>query len=34
VHRWIEIPTGKHSHGHGADSSEPAPALRLLPKKK
>jgi uncharacterized protein YcnI len=34
VHRWIEIPKGTHSHGHGADSSEPAPALRLLPKKK
>jgi uncharacterized protein YcnI len=35
VHRWIEIPTGgAHSHGHGAGSSEPAAALRLLPKKK
>jgi periplasmic copper chaperone A len=33
VHRWIEIPTGKSSHGgHGAGSSEPAAALRLLPK--
>ena len=34
VHRWIEVPTGKHSHGegHGAGSAEPAPALRLLPK--
>lgn len=37
VHRWIEVPTGKHSHshdGHGAGSAEPAAALRLLPKKK
>jgi len=33
VHRWIEIPTGKPSEGHGAGSAEPAPALRLLPKK-
>jgi uncharacterized protein YcnI len=35
VHRWIEIPTGKHSHGkgHGAGSAEPAAVLRLLPKK-
>jgi len=33
VHRWIEIPTGKHSQGHGEGSSEPAAALRLLPKK-
>lgn len=33
VHRWIEIPTGGSSHGHGAGSSEPAPGLRLLPKK-
>ena len=34
VHRWIEIPTGKHADGHGAGSAEPAAALRLLPKKK
>jgi uncharacterized protein YcnI len=35
VHRWIEIPTGKHAHGdgHDAGSAEPAAALRLLPKK-
>ena len=33
VHRWIEIPTGKASHGHGEGSTEPAPALRLLPKR-
>src|SRR5689334_15271491 len=34
VHRWIEVPTGKHTEGHGEGSAEPAPALRLLPKKK
>jgi uncharacterized protein YcnI len=34
VHRWIEIPTGKHSEGHGEGAAEPAAALRLLPKKK
>jgi periplasmic copper chaperone A len=33
VHRWIEIPTGKEKGGHGEGSSEPAAALRLLPKK-
>jgi uncharacterized protein YcnI len=33
VHRWIEIPTGAPSHDHGTGSSEPAAALRLLPKK-
>jgi uncharacterized protein YcnI len=33
VHRWIEIPTGKESHGHGAGGAEPAPGLRLLPKR-
>jgi periplasmic copper chaperone A len=33
VHRWIEVPTGKPSEGHGAGSAEPAAALRLLPKK-
>ena len=27
VHRWIEIPTGKPSDGHGAGSAEPAAAL-------
>jgi len=30
VHRWIEIPTGGHSHD---EASEPAPGLRLLPKR-
>jgi uncharacterized protein YcnI len=34
VHRWIEIPTGKQSHGHGEGRTEPAASLRLLPKKK
>jgi uncharacterized protein YcnI len=33
VHRWIEIPTGKESHGHDAGGAEPAPGLRLLPKR-
>jgi uncharacterized protein YcnI len=33
IHRWIEIPAGKQSHGHDAGSGEPAPALRLLPKR-
>jgi len=31
VHRWIEVPTGKHSRDD--HDSEPAVALRLLPKK-
>lgn len=31
IHRWIEIPTGAHSHGEG--ESQPAAALRLLPKR-
>jgi len=30
VHRWIEIPAGGHSHD---EASEPAPGLRLLPKR-
>ena len=30
VHRWIEIPAAGHEHG---ESSEPAPGLRLLPKR-
>jgi uncharacterized protein YcnI len=34
VHRWIEIPTGKHNDAHGDGSPEPAPGLRLLPSKK
>ena len=29
VHRWIEIPAGGHDH----DSKEPAPGLKLLPKR-
>ena len=33
VHRWIEIPTGEANQGHGEGSSEPAAALRLLPKR-
>ena len=33
VHRWIEIPKGDHSDGHGAGSAEPAPGLRLLPRR-
>jgi periplasmic copper chaperone A len=33
VHRWIEIPKGAHSDGHGDGSSQPAAALRLLPKR-
>lgn len=33
VHRWIEIPTGKPSHGHGEGGADPAAALRLLPKR-
>ena len=33
VHRWIEIPTGKGSHGHGDGGPEPAPGLRLLPRR-
>ncbi len=33
VHRWIEIPKGEPSHGHGDGSSQPAAALRLLPKR-
>jgi uncharacterized protein YcnI len=32
-HRWIDLPTGKDKQGHGEGSSEPAAALRLLPKK-
>jgi uncharacterized protein YcnI len=30
VHRWIEIPAGGHDHG---ETREPAPALRLSPKR-
>jgi uncharacterized protein YcnI len=33
VHRWIEIPTGKASHGHGSGGADPAAGLRLLPKR-
>jgi uncharacterized protein YcnI len=32
VHRWIEIPAAGHS-GHGHDLKEPAPGVKLLPKK-
>jgi periplasmic copper chaperone A len=36
IHRWIEIPKeGAHAggQGHGEGSPEPAPGLRLLPKR-
>jgi len=33
VHRWIEIPKEGEHGGHGDDSAEPAPGLRLLPKR-
>lgn len=34
VHRWIEIPTGDvHGHGAGGGAAEPAPGLKLLPKR-
>jgi len=33
VHRWIEVPTGSGSDAHGGENAEPAPALRLLPKR-
>jgi uncharacterized protein YcnI len=32
VHRWIEIPAGG-AHGNHSESAEPAPGLRLLPKR-
>jgi uncharacterized protein YcnI len=32
VHRWIDIPTGA-AEGHGSGDSEPAPGLKLLPKR-
>ena len=31
VHRWIDIPKGHASDGHGSGAPEPAPGLRLLP---
>jgi uncharacterized protein YcnI len=33
IHRWIEIPKDAEHGGHGAGASEPAPGLRLLPKR-
>jgi uncharacterized protein YcnI len=33
VHRWIEIPAGGHGGGHGHDGPEPAPGLKLLPRR-
>jgi periplasmic copper chaperone A len=33
VHRWIEIPKDHDNGGHGTGSPEPAPGLRLLPKR-
>jgi uncharacterized protein YcnI len=34
VHRWIEVPTGgAQGQGSGSEESEPAPALKLLPKR-
>lgn len=32
IHRWIDVKAAG-GDGHGADSAEPAPALRLLPKR-
>jgi uncharacterized protein YcnI len=32
IHRWIEIPKGPGDSGH-SEGSEPAPGLRLLPKR-
>jgi uncharacterized protein YcnI len=33
VHRWIEIPKDGEHGGHGDGVAEPAPGLRLLPKR-
>jgi periplasmic copper chaperone A len=33
IHRWIEIPKDGEHGGHGAGAVEPAPGLRLLPKR-
>jgi uncharacterized protein YcnI len=33
IHRWIEIPKDGEHGGHGAGATEPAPGLRLLPKR-
>jgi uncharacterized protein YcnI len=33
VHRWIEVPQEGEHGGHGDGMSEPAPGLRLLPKR-
>jgi periplasmic copper chaperone A len=33
VHRWIEIPTGHGGHDDHSGGPEPAPGLKLLPKR-
>ena len=33
VHRWIDTPKGHASDNHGKGAAEPAPGLRLLPKR-
>jgi uncharacterized protein YcnI len=32
IHRWIEIPAGG-AHDHAGEGSQPAPGLRLMPKR-
>src|SRR5688572_23673740 len=33
VHRWIEIPSGKQTGGQDGGGGDPAPGLRLLPRR-
>lgn len=33
VHRWIEIPTGQRPRDEHSEGAEPAPGLKLLPKR-
>jgi hypothetical protein len=33
VHRWIEIPATGAAHSDHGEQSEPAPGLKLLPKR-
>ena len=36
VNRWIDIPTGPAAaggHGHGGEGAQPAPGLKLLPRR-
>ncbi|MCC6890795.1 MAG: DUF1775 domain-containing protein [Hyphomicrobiales bacterium] len=33
MHRWIDVKDGQAPDSHGGGSAEPAPALRLLPRK-